>query len=178
MKVLFMCTILRIIDAEHVMPEDIEILGIVLNVCLLLVKKKDAVTVKNLMDKETADLFKSRKSTSLLMVEADQEILKQTIAWREAQIRITPTPSQPRQRDFSFRGQDQTNYRGGNNRGNFNNQRGNYGNQGYNSNQNYNNNNNQNSNFNNRRNGGRQHQDVVQQLSPASSNNTGAGPQT
>ncbi len=97
--------------------EDLDILGIILNMCSILAQKRDLAIVRSTTDEETARLFKSMKGANNLLSEKNKEFISQALSMREAQIRIRAPTNAPRHRDYDNSHQNQYSQNRGNYRG-------------------------------------------------------------
>ena len=145
-------TIIRILkNKEFITPADMDILGLILNVCGVLSQRRDKALIAVNLDNETAKSFEGLVKSGPLMNPKNQFYLQQAINLQEAKARITPI-SNPRQQNQKSQSND-GNYHGNSYNNN------NWGR--YNNRQNNNNNNNNSGNYNNRR--GNQIQNAINQ---------------
>ena len=137
-------TIIRILKSKEVLSTtDVDILGLILNVCGILSQRRDKALIAANLDNDTAKSFEGLVKSGPLMNPKNLLYLQQAINLQEAKARITPVTN-PRQQSFPKQQENNSNHYAGNNR-NRQNHRAN--------NNNYNNNSSNNSNYNNNRRG-------------------------
>ena len=125
------CTLLRILQSkEEFSDEDFDMLGVVLNLCTLLVQRRDQAMVAHNTDPETSKAFKQMVHTGPMMLSRNQELLNQAVSFVEARGRTAAANAfAPRQRPQQSQHQQQQNQQHFNRRGgrphnnNFNNNR-------------------------------------------------------